>query len=111
MAHDNLTVLGATTRIRGRVTGTGDLRLEGSIVGDVSVSGTTAVGSGASVEGDVEAANVTIDGTLIGNVAASGPVTIGDGAVVRGELSGSSVSIASGAEVAVRLNTEFDLDI
>jgi cytoskeletal protein CcmA (bactofilin family) len=79
--------------------------------GDVQVSGDAEIGSGASVEGNVSAASLDISGNLIGDVSARGPVTIRSGAVVRGELSGSEVSIEPGSRVAVRLMTDFELEL
>ena len=41
-------VLGRGIRVRGRVNGAGDLRVDGEIEGDVRVSGSLELGSGAS---------------------------------------------------------------
>ncbi len=113
MARHNpdMSVLGATTRLTGRINGEGGLRVDGTIRGDVSVTGPAEISEGASVEGDVHAESLEIHGTLIGNVAARGPVLIRAGAVVRGELAGSRVTIEPGARVAVRLETDFELDL
>ncbi len=104
-------VLGPATRITGRVGGEGGLRVEGSIRGDVAVTGPVEITEAASVEGDVHAESVDVGGTLLGNVVARGPVAVRAGATVRGDLKGSRVSIEPGARVAVRLDTDFELDL
>jgi cytoskeletal protein CcmA (bactofilin family) len=104
-------VLGAGTRLTGRVTGDGSLRLEGQVKGEVVVSGAAEIASGASVEGNVQAEAVDVAGSLIGDVSARGPIAIHAGALVRGELKGSEVSIEPGSRVSVRIDTELDLDL
>jgi cytoskeletal protein CcmA (bactofilin family) len=104
-------VLGPSTRVTGRVTGDGGLRVEGSVRGDIQVSGDAEIAEGGSVEGNVTAASLEISGTLLGDVVSRGPVSIRGGAVVRGELRGSEISIEPGSRVSARLTTDFDLDL
>ncbi len=107
----DVSVLGPSTRVTGRVSGDGALRVEGSVHGDIQVSGDTEIAAGASVEGNVSAASLDIGGTLLGDVASRGPVAIRSGAVVRGDLRGSEISIEPGSRVSVRVAAEFDLDL
>jgi cytoskeletal protein CcmA (bactofilin family) len=104
-------VLGAGSRITGRVTGDGSVRIDGQLKGEIVVSGAAEIGPGASVEGNVQAEAVDVSGTLLGDVSARGPVAIHSGALVRGELKGSEVSIEPGARVSVRIDTELELDL
>ena len=102
-------VIGASTRIRGRISGDGDLTIEGSVEGDIAVRGDVVLGDGARATSTVEANAVTIRGELEGDVRARGPVRIEAGARVRGDVSGESFALADGAEFAGRLEAEFDL--
>jgi len=104
-------VLGSGTRITGRVSGDSPLRIEGTLRGDVQVSAETEIAPGGSVEGNVQAEAVDVGGSLVGDVTARGAIAIRSGALVRGELKGSEVSIEPGARVAVRLDTEIELDL
>ncbi|MRG92777.1 bactofilin family protein [Polyangium spumosum] len=112
--HDNDldtsgSVLGRGTRVRGRVMGEGDLRVEGHVEGGVSLTGELVIEEGAEVSGDVEAAVVTIAGTLTGDVAARGPVAIRASAKVSGNLGGAEVSLDEGAEFSGRIEADFEL--
>lgn len=107
----DVSVLGPSTRVTGRVYGDGALRVEGDVTGNVQISGEAEIAAGGSVEGNVAAASLDIGGTLVGDVVAQGPVAIRSGAVVRGELRGSEVSIEPGSRVSVRLATDFELDL
>jgi cytoskeletal protein CcmA (bactofilin family) len=110
-ANTEISVLGPSTRVTGRVTGEGALRIEGALRGDVQITGEAEVAEGGNVEGNVSAASLDISGTLLGDVVSRGPVVIRGGAVVRGELRGSEISIEPGSRVSVRLDTSFDLDL
>lgn len=102
-------VLGSGARIRGRVAGDGDLRVEGEIEGPVTLRGDLVVDERASVTGDVEAASVVVGGTLVGDVAAQGSVAVRAGARVQGTLRGEAVSIEEGASVSGRIEAQFDM--
>lgn len=106
---ESTSVLGRGSRVRGRVSGDGDLRVEGQIEGDVTLSGELSIDDTGSITGDVDAASVTIAGALQGNVAARGVVTIRAGAKVEGNMGGAEVSLEEGASFAGRIEAEFDL--
>jgi len=107
----DISVLGPSTRVTGRLTGEGSLRVEGSLRGDIQLTGDAEIAEGGSVEGNVSAAALEIAGTLLGDVVSVGPVAIRSGAVVRGELRGSEISIEPGSRVSARLVADFDLNL
>src|SRR4051794_24074926 len=113
MARHNLetSVLGPTTRLTGRVSGDGALRVEGTIKGDLTVTGEADIAEGGSVEGNLSAGALEVSGSLLGDANVQGPIAVRSGAVVRGELRGSEVSIEPGSRISVRLETEFELDL
>lgn len=86
-------VIGRSTRVRGRVSGEGDLRVEGFLEGDVSVRGA-----------------LTISGELEGDIRSEGGnVHLEAGSKVRGDIYGDAVSMDEGAEYVGNLNAEFEL--
>jgi len=104
-------VLGPTTRVTGRISGEGALRVEGNLKGDLAITGPAEIAEGASVEGNVKAETLEVMGSLLGDAIASGPIALRSGSLVRGDLRGSEVSIEPGARVSVRLDTQFELDL
>lgn len=102
-------VIGRSTRVRGRVSGDGDLRLEGIVEGDISLSGELTIADGAKATSNVEARAVSVGGELDGDVRASGLVHIAPGGRVHGDIQGELVAIDDGAELNGRLLLEFEL--
>ncbi len=102
-------IVGANARIRGRITGEGDLVIDGTVEGDVAVRGALTIGATGRAASNVDAEAVTIDGQLEGDVVARGIVRIGPSARVRGDMHGEAISIEEGAEFVGRLDAEFDL--
>lgn len=103
--------LGAGSTVNGNISGEGDLDVQGRIAGNVNVQGAVSIASGGVIDGDVNAASVSIAGVLTGDADCGGEIAVLRSAQVRGVLKGSRVSIEPGAKVSVRLDTEFDLDV
>jgi cytoskeletal protein CcmA (bactofilin family) len=102
-------VIGRSTRVRGRVTGEGDLRIEGALEGDIAVRGDVSIAEGARATSNVDANAVTIGGELEGDVRATGVVRISATGRVRGDIRGDSVAIDEGAEYSGNLAADFEL--
>jgi cytoskeletal protein CcmA (bactofilin family) len=110
--HDtDASILGPATRVTGRVSGSGGLRVEGQVRGDISLTGDAEISEGGSVEGNVSASSLDVSGTLLGDADVRGSVVIRSGASVRGELRGAEISIEPGSRVSLRLDTDFELDL
>jgi cytoskeletal protein CcmA (bactofilin family) len=107
--NDARAVIGASTRIRGRITGDGHLTVDGSVEGDIAIRGDLVVGEGASLTSNVEAESVSIAGSLDGDVSARGLVKLGAGAKMSGNIKGEQIAIDEGAEFAGRLDCDFEL--
>jgi cytoskeletal protein CcmA (bactofilin family) len=110
--HDtDASILGPATRVTGRLSGSGGLRVEGQVRGDIDLTGDAEIGEGGSVEGNISASSLDVSGTLLGDADVRGSVVIRSGASVRGELRGAEISIEPGSRVSVRLDTDFELDL
>jgi cytoskeletal protein CcmA (bactofilin family) len=104
-----MATLGKTTVVRGRISGDGDLRIEGNVQGDVAVRGELVIAGGAELSADVQASAVTIEGVLEGDIRAEQAVTIRSTARVKGAIVGSRITIDEGASVSGRIDADFDL--
>lgn len=102
-------VLGRGLRVRGRVRGEGDLRVEAQIEGDVVVSGALQLEDGASIHGGVEAASLVVAGTLEGDVSARGTIAITASGSLRGDVSAAELSLDEGGTFVGNVDADFDL--
>jgi cytoskeletal protein CcmA (bactofilin family) len=101
--------IGSGARIRGRVTGDGDLVVAGHVEGDILVRGDVTIADSASCTSNVEGHEVTVAGALSGDISASGAVTIGSTARYRGNVRGGTIAIEDGASFAGRIDCDFEL--
>jgi cytoskeletal protein CcmA (bactofilin family) len=101
-------VIGSSTRVRGRITGDGDLLVQGTVEGDVTLRGDLVVAEGASATSNIEAQAVTVNGTVEGDVRAR-TVVLGRSGRLRGDVTAEAFAIEEGAEINGRLEADFDL--
>jgi cytoskeletal protein CcmA (bactofilin family) len=106
-----ISILGPSSRVTGRVSGKGGVRIEGKVVGSVGVTGPAEVAEGGNIEGDLNAESLDLGGNLVGNVTTTGAVVIRAGSLLHGEVKGAEVAIEPGARVSIRLDTPFELKI
>jgi cytoskeletal protein CcmA (bactofilin family) len=91
------TVIGAGTVLEGTLKAGMSARIDGTINGDVTSSGTIVVANDGVVNGNISAADVKISGMVKGNVTATGKIDlVADGKLI-GDIKAASLSIAETA--------------
>lgn len=101
--------IGRTTKVTGRLTGDGDLLVEGSVDGELTLKGHLHVAAGGSVTAPVEAEAVTIEGTIDGDVHARGAVSLRAGGQLRGTIKADRVALEDGAKYSGRIEMNVEL--
>jgi cytoskeletal protein CcmA (bactofilin family) len=106
--HDRVEAfLGSNVKVRGDVSFSGGLRIDGHVSGDVVVSGveagTLTIGDGGHVEGNVRVSHLVVYGRISGNVHATGMVDVRSNALVMGDVHYGSLEMAAGAVIRGRL--------
>lgn len=91
------TVVSAGMRIEGELKSTGNISIDGAVVGKIHTSQDLEVGPNAQIEGDMISQNAAIAGTVKGNINAKDSVQILSTAKILGNISCSSLSIEDGA--------------
>ncbi|MBI4998064.1 MAG: polymer-forming cytoskeletal protein, partial [Rhodocyclales bacterium] len=83
-----VTIIGPSASIRGSIAFSGYLRVQGSVVGDVTcnseTSGTTVIHGAGSVAGAIKTPNIVVGGRVEGPLEAAESIEIHDGATVVG---------------------------
>ncbi len=101
--------IGRTTRIVGRLTGDGDLVVEGRVEGEVTLEGHLHVAEGGVVAAPVSATDLTVEGSVDGDVEVRGAVVLRATGMVRGSIRASRVSLEEGAKFTGRIEMDVEL--
>jgi len=90
--------LGSSLRVKGEITGTEDLVIDGLIEGSIQLDkGKLTVGSTAKITADINARDVVVHGYVKGNVRANGKIEIRKDGSVIGNLTTAQIIIEDGA--------------
>lgn len=99
------TIIGQSTFVRGNVSGSGDLTIEGRVEGDVSASGEVVIEATGLVASNVSAARIVVRGAVKGDLVAEESLVIAQGARVVGDLRAPRITIAQGGLVRGHVQT------
>jgi len=94
----DVSILSSGVKIEGKLYSEGNMRIDGKILGDVTVNGNLTLGDSATVEGEVKAMNVTLSGSIEGSVEANEKVILESGSSLVGDLSAKILVIEEGAK-------------
>jgi cytoskeletal protein CcmA (bactofilin family) len=91
--------LGASLRVKGEISGTEDLLIDGPVEGSIHLNDRKlTVGKTAKVTADINARDVVVYGYVKGNVHAKGRVEIKKDGYVVGNLTTAQIMIEDGAD-------------
>jgi cytoskeletal protein CcmA (bactofilin family) len=91
------TILGNETEFQGDIQAKGSARVDGSINGNVKVTGSLVIGACGYVNGNIEAETAIIGGEVIGNVQATERVELTSSAKVIGDINTKMIVIDGNA--------------
>src|ERR1700727_1381426 len=93
-----LAQIGKSVVIKGELSGSEDLYLDGQVEGSIALKGNSlTVGPNGQVKASVEAKGVVVQGKLEGNIQASDRVELRKSAIVTGDITTQRISIEEGA--------------
>jgi len=91
--------LGSSLRVKGDISGTEDLLIDGWVEGLIHLDGRKlTVGTAAKVTADIDARDVVVYGYVKGNVRAKGRIEIKKDGSVIGNLTTAQIMIEDGAD-------------
>ena len=99
--------LGASIQIKGEVTGSEDLQIDGIVEGPIRIKGhELRVGPAAQLTSEIHAGDVVAFGKIMGNVHARGRVDIRKDGSITGDISSARISIEDGAYFKGRIEID-----
>jgi cytoskeletal protein CcmA (bactofilin family) len=106
-AARNLSFLGPSLEIKGKVSGEEDLQIDGKVEGPISLQGQKLIaGRSAQLHSEIAAREVVVYGKVQGNVRAQDRVEIKKDGSVLGDITTSRISIEDGAYFKGRIEIE-----
>ena len=101
--------IGKSVFIKGELSGSEDLYLDGQVEGSILLKGNNlTVGPNGQVKANVDAKGVTVQGKLEGNLHASDKVELPKSAVVMGDIATQRIAIEEGAYLKGKVDISKD---
>jgi cytoskeletal protein CcmA (bactofilin family) len=95
---ENFAHLGRSVFIRGELSGSEDIFVDGQVEGTIQLSGNSlTVGPNGRIRANISAKNVTVNGSVDGNIEAGERTDMRKSAVVKGDVRTRRIAIEEGA--------------
>ena len=99
--------LGSSLQIKGHITGTEDLQIDGKVEGAITLRGhQLTVGSTAQLDSEIHAGEVIVYGKVVGNVHSRDRVDVKTDGSITGDISTARISIEDGAHFKGRIEID-----
>ncbi|TVQ13149.1 MAG: polymer-forming cytoskeletal protein [Bacteroidetes bacterium] len=95
--HTSINLIGNGTTIKGEVKSNGDIRIDGTLIGQVYSKGKIVVGNTGIIEGEIYCQNADFSGNIKAKVEVSELLTLKATSRLRGEIVTNKLAIEPGA--------------
>jgi cytoskeletal protein CcmA (bactofilin family) len=96
-SNGGTTLIGAGTTLKGDVSSNSDLRIDGTIIGNIHSSAKVVVGANGSVEGDISGNQADIIGKVKGNIKVKDLLQLRGDSSVTGNLQAGKLQVEPSA--------------
>jgi cytoskeletal protein CcmA (bactofilin family) len=97
MGDDSVCTIGTGIQVRGHLTGSGNLVVDGRVEGHIVLQAHVIVEQAGRVIADVETQQLTVRGKMAGNTTATQRVSVSRGATLVGDLRAPRIVLEDGA--------------
>jgi len=94
---EEATVISRGVKIEGKLSCSGNIRLDGEVQGDISSQGIVIIGENGGVNGQINADSVTIGGKVTGTIRAKDKVVLEAKANLKGDIITKTLLVEAGA--------------
>lgn len=91
------TLISAGTTLKGDISSNGDLRIDGTVIGNVKTSSKIIIGSTGTVQGDITGNQADVTGKVNGNVRATELLQLRGECVVAGNIYAGKLQVEPSA--------------
>jgi cytoskeletal protein CcmA (bactofilin family) len=86
-------LIGAGTTIKGDIVSNGDIRIDGTLKGNILGSAKVLIGSEGVIEGDIEGAQADIQGKVTGKIVIKDLLNLRGKSVIKGNISAGKLQV------------------
>ncbi|MBS1935183.1 MAG: polymer-forming cytoskeletal protein [Bacteroidetes bacterium] len=90
-------LIGAGTSLKGDITSNGDLRIDGTLTGNINCSAKVVIGANGVVEGDIVGQQADIMGKVNGTIKVKDLLQLKGGSIVNGNIQAAKLQIEPSA--------------
>lgn len=98
-AGGGVNTIDINTKIDGNLTAGGDIRIDGTLVGNLICKAKLIIGPKGYIEGDVECQNATVEGKFKGNLVVIDELQLQATADVTGDIKAQKMAVLKGSKV------------
>jgi len=95
---EEITIISNGVKIEGKVSSTGNIRVDGTLQGDLNSRGNVTVGEQADIKGEIVANVVTIGGKVVGTINAKEKLILESKCALKGDIVTKVLVIEAGAK-------------
>jgi len=92
-AGTSTSLIGAGTSMKGDITSNGDLRIDGTLVGNIHCSAKVVIGAGGVVQGDINGQQADIMGKVTGTITVKDLLQLKGGSQLNGNIQAAKLQI------------------
>ncbi len=87
------------TKIKGNITAGGNIRIDGTLIGNLKCEALLVIGPKGYIEGDVECVKAIIEGKFQGNLVVKDDLTLQATSQVSGDVKATKMAVLGGAQI------------
>jgi len=95
--NHTINLIGTGTTIDGNINSNGDIRIDGTLKGNLSTKGKVIVGDTGKISGEVNCKNFEVEGSVDGKVNVSDLLSLRSRSKILGDINTSKLAIEPGA--------------
>jgi len=92
-ASTSASLIGAGMTMKGDITSSGDLRIDGTLVGNIHCTAKVVIGANGDVQGDISGQTADIMGKVSGTIKVKDLLQLKGGSVVNGNIEAAKLQI------------------
>jgi cytoskeletal protein CcmA (bactofilin family) len=92
-----INIIGAGTSITGDIKCSGDIRIDGTLTGNINVQGKVVIGTSGNIKGEVVCKNSEVEGKIEGKINVSELLSLKNTSSILGDIITGKLAIEPGA--------------